>query len=105
MGQALRRMKNRDIANGFGAWVELWEAKTYAMQRLRECAHRFNPKTRELADAFYFWSEECTSEGIQQRLQDYEKRQEKMLWTLQIRDKEIKRLKTEACHAPARTRD
>ncbi len=38
---------------GFMAWVELWEAKTYAMNRLRECGNKF--RKPGLADAFGFW--------------------------------------------------
>ena len=42
-----RRMMNQGIANGFTAWHELWFAKTYALNRLREVGNRF--RTPELA--------------------------------------------------------
>ena len=32
-------MANRDLASGWLAWLELWQAKTYAMARLMECTH------------------------------------------------------------------
>ena len=51
--QMVRRIMNRDISLGFGAWVELWEAKTYAMGRLRSVGNRL--KSPELADAFSYW--------------------------------------------------
>jgi len=33
----VRRMLNRDVAMGFQAWLERYEAKTYALERLRKC--------------------------------------------------------------------
>ena len=51
--QVGRRMMNQGIANGWQAWIELWEAKTYAMNRLREVSNRF--RSPELANAFQFW--------------------------------------------------
>ena len=55
--QATRRMLNRDISWGWQCWLELWEAKTYAMGRLRDVGNRF--KAPELANAFGFWSGMC----------------------------------------------
>ena len=34
--QASRRILNRDISEAFCAWLELWEAKTYALDKLRQ---------------------------------------------------------------------
>lgn len=48
-----RRMMNRDLSAGWDAWVELWRAKTYALQRLREVGNRF--RAPELSNAFAFW--------------------------------------------------
>ena len=36
MRQAVRRLQNRELASGFGAWVEMVESKAYAMQKMRE---------------------------------------------------------------------
>jgi hypothetical protein len=49
-----RRIMNQDITRGFTAWCELWEAKTYAMARLREVGNRF--RSPELSVAFSWWS-------------------------------------------------
>ena len=40
---------HQGIANGWSAWVELWEAKTYAMSRLRECGNRLRKPELSLA--------------------------------------------------------
>ena len=38
--QSARRLANQGIFSAFGAWLELWTAKTTAMERLREvCLH------------------------------------------------------------------
>ena len=52
--QVARRMMSRGISLGFTAWVELWEAKTYAMQRLREVANKLRAPGMEAA--FASWS-------------------------------------------------
>ena len=94
MRQAIRRLTNRDLSAGFNAWVEMCEAKAYAMKTLRQIANRLHPKNRELASAFYFWADDCSERGIQAQLELHERRARKMMMTLEIRDKEIKRLKT-----------
>jgi hypothetical protein len=53
--QSTRRMLNRGIAIGWQCWFELWDAKTYAMNRLRDVGNRF--RAPELANAFRFWGE------------------------------------------------
>jgi len=53
--QSIRRIANKDLAAGWEAWVELWEAKTYAMKRLRQVGNRL--KRPEVAIAFSLWSE------------------------------------------------
>ena len=52
-GQAMRRMANRDIAAGFQAWTELWQAKVYALGKLRDVGNRL--KSPELYNAFVDW--------------------------------------------------
>ena len=51
--QAMRRMLNSALADGWSAWHELWSAKTYAMGRLREVANRL--KSPALSTAFGEW--------------------------------------------------
>ena len=51
--QSMRRMLNAGLANAWSAWFELWEAKTYAMGRLRECGNRLHKPA--LANSFSFW--------------------------------------------------
>ena len=53
--KASRRMLNKDIADGFAAWQEMWSGKTYAMGKLREVANKLHAP--ELAIAFDLWSE------------------------------------------------
>lgn len=72
MQQAIRRLKNRDLAVGFGAWAEFWQAKVYAIEKLRECANRLNPKVREMASAFYFWRESCSADSRAEELAQHE---------------------------------
>ena len=55
--QMVRRIMNRDISLGFTAWQEVWQAKVYAMKRLRECANRL--KSPDLLLAFEFWAEDA----------------------------------------------
>ena len=50
-----RRMLNRDVSLAFAAWIEQWEAKTYALMRLRQVAGRL--RVPELASAYAFWVE------------------------------------------------
>ena len=58
--QAMRRILNKDIANGFAAWQELWSAKTYARDKLRECANRLHAP--ELANTYRRWESDWRKE-------------------------------------------
>ena len=53
--QSARRIMNRDLADGWLAWKELYDARTYAFQRLRQVAGRL--RTPGLAWAFSGWCE------------------------------------------------
>ena len=59
-----RRMLNRDITMAFTAWTDLWTAKVYAMNRLRQVGNRF--KSPALLVAFDEWAAACY-EATQQR--------------------------------------
>ena len=48
-----RRLYHRDLANGWASWHELWSAKRYAIDRLREVGARL--RTPEVAFAFRSW--------------------------------------------------
>ena len=52
--QVVRRIANRDLALGWSAWHALWEAKSYALGRLREVGNHL--RAPEIAGAFGFWS-------------------------------------------------
>ena len=52
--QSARRILNAGLTNAWSAWHEMWAAKTYAMERLRECANRL--KAPELAQAYSHWN-------------------------------------------------
>ena len=95
MKASMRRMLNRDIGLGFRAWVAFTEAKAYALKRMAQIAHRLNPKTRELASAFYFWVDDASEEGRARQLLAYEQREGKMMRIIEQRDKEIRRLTVE----------
>jgi len=58
--QAMRRIANKDIAAGWAAWFELWEAKTYAMNKLKQVGNQLHSPL--LANAFGYWSAESASE-------------------------------------------
>ena len=44
-----RRMMNQDLHRGYTAWLQMWEAKVYAMNRLRQVASRL--KSPEVSNA------------------------------------------------------
>ena len=48
--QSMRRIQNRGLFSGWAAWHELWSAKTYALNRLKECGKRLHQP--ELSHAF-----------------------------------------------------
>ena len=54
--QIARRIMFSNVSRGWTAWIDLWEAKTFAMGRLQQCANRLKAPT--LANAFNFWSSE-----------------------------------------------
>ena len=66
--QITRRIMNQDINRGWSAWLEMWEAKTWAMNRLREVGNKL--RSPELAEAFDFWASECDAEKQKAALDD-----------------------------------
>lgn len=65
MNQSIRRLKHRDLTAGFNAWVELWEAKTYALQKLREVGERPQPKLQKAPPHIYILC--CASDSYPSR--------------------------------------
>jgi len=59
----LRRILYADLASGFSAWVELWSAKVWAMQRLRDAGNHM--RSPEIATAFRIWMGEWDEERRQ----------------------------------------
>ena len=51
--QVARRMLYADLANGWSAWLDLWQSRSYSLERLRECGNRL--RKPELAHAFRAW--------------------------------------------------
>jgi len=68
--QMVRRMMNANVANAWGAWVELWEAKTYAMGRLLEVRNRLSQP--ELSKTFGFWARDAMEAKQQAELKALE---------------------------------
>jgi hypothetical protein len=64
--QAIKRVLNRDLASGWGAWLALWQAKSYALRRLHECGNRL--KSPALADGFGYWHDVAAAEKQQKEL-------------------------------------
>ena len=85
--QMVRRIMNRDIALGFGAWKDLWEATVYAMGRLRDVGNRL--RAPELANAFAEW---CDDWGETQKLSILEQQQAATMQLAAERDQLLKEL-------------
>ena len=51
--QATRRLLYADLAQGWSAWVEMWAARSDALQRLRQCGAKLHAP--ELSAAFGVW--------------------------------------------------
>ena len=56
--QSMRRVLYRDLSAGWDAWHELYTARRYALEKLRQCTARL--KAPELNDAFTGWTEEVS---------------------------------------------
>ena len=64
--QMVRRIMNRDISMGFTAWVDMWEAKAYAMSRLREVGNKL--RAPELSSAFDEWADQFAEAAQRDKL-------------------------------------
>jgi len=54
--QSMRRILNRGLANGWSAWLELWQAKRYALDRLKQVGNQL--RAPEKMNAFHGWLNE-----------------------------------------------
>ncbi len=66
---AVRRIKNKDLSAGWGAWHARWAAKAYALGRLRACANKLH--TPGLTAAFEAWADwwtELKREQLEEQL-------------------------------------
>jgi len=57
--QSVRRMMNAGLSNGFSAWVELWEARSYAMHRLQQAANKLHAPDR--SSVFNDWASDLAA--------------------------------------------
>ena len=51
--QSVRRLLSRDLADGWSAWAEMWSAKRWSKDKLRECANRLHAP--DLSNAWRAW--------------------------------------------------
>ena len=63
------------------------------MQRMRQIANRLHPTTTMIASAFYTWTEEASNVNLAAERQLLEKQHGKLKLMLELRYKEIVRLK------------
>jgi hypothetical protein len=54
--QSMRRILNRGLADGWSAWLELWQAKRYALDRLKQVGNQL--RAPEKMNAFHGWLNE-----------------------------------------------
>ena len=94
MRMLARRMLHRDVSGAFAAWIELWEAKTYALNRMRQIANMLHPKTRELARCFTTWADTCRDVTHERQLESAGTTTAALRRELDLKDKEIARLKS-----------
>ena len=99
--QARRRLLYRDLEVGFHAWMEFWSSRVHALQTMKRVANRLHPRSAALASAFYFWVDDASGANWKAEIEAYEKRANKMQMMIEVRDKEISRLKLELLIAQA----
>ena len=73
--QSVRRMMSQDLAGGFAAWTELWEARVYAKSRLLEVANQL--RKPELSSAFGFWRDDAHTVRVAARIDAEARRAER----------------------------
>ena len=52
--QITRRMANRDLNNGWAAWMQLWSARAYALDKLRDVGNKL--RAPEVDASFRVWT-------------------------------------------------
>ena len=52
--QSMRRVMNSGLSSGWIAWIEMWEAKSYALKRLKDVGNKL--RTPAVSETFSYWS-------------------------------------------------
>ena len=71
-----RRMMNSSLTRGWSAWMELWQAKVYAMARLKQAGKRL--RRPELGEAFELWIEVVTDHKANEAMTTYKQKAESL---------------------------
>ena len=91
--QVMRRIMNRDLALGYTAWIEMWEAKKYALSRLREVGNRL--RAPELSIAFCEWADQWTEAEQLRRFDEAQKKELDLLGNKKVAEAELARVRAE----------
>ena len=91
--QVMRRFMNRDLALGYTAWIEMWEAKKYALSRLREVGNRL--RAPELSIAFCEWADQWTEAEQLRRFDEAQKKELDLLGNKKVAEAELARVRAE----------
>ena len=91
--KSARRLLNAGLANGWSAWLELWEAKTNAITRLREVANRL--RKPEMSLAFFYLNRHRESARRMELARAAFKKEETLLSVRTELEDEIARLHAE----------
>ena len=89
--QIVRRIMSRDLSIGFSSWVEMWSAKTRALDKLRQVAHTL--RAPELANTFFDWSVEASEDKRNRERFAREKDIQRLFAQLRESEAEVQRLR------------
>ena len=84
---------NRDLALGYTAWIEMWEAKKYALSRLREVGNRL--RAPELSIAFCSGADQWTEAEQLRRFDEAQKKELDLLGNKKVAEAELARVRAE----------
>jgi hypothetical protein len=91
--QMVRRIMNRDVALGFGAWAELWQSRVYALTRLREVGNRL--RSPEKSFAFGEWAYQWEEAEHTRLLEEQMQRESELLSTKALVEDELAGIRKE----------
>ena len=92
-GKVARRIMNTGLASGWSAWYEMWEAKTYAMGRLRQCGNRLHSPA--LAEAFGCWRDTVEEEARRKEVKMMRQREAALKGEQSALGQELERVKAD----------